>query len=95
MIQKGEVYVNGVQVKEDKKLDLDSLIDERLLIVRMGKSKVRIIEVVSEKDLDLARQAKEEVDAKKEEELERERDDSDDMENEDDVEFVMTAGERI
>jgi hypothetical protein len=95
MIQKGEAYVNGVQVKEDKKLDLDSLIEGRLLIVQMGKSKVRIIEVVPEKEMELARQAKEEADAKKEEELEKERDDSDDMEDEDDVEFMMTAGERI
>jgi hypothetical protein len=86
MIKKWELQVNGVQVKEDKKLDLDLLIEERLLIVWMGKSKGRIIKVVAEKEIELVRQVKE-ADATKEEELERERDDSDDAEDEEDVEF--------
>jgi hypothetical protein len=81
MIQKGELQVNGVPVTEDKKLDLESLIEERLLIVRMGKSKVRIIEVLPEEELELARQAEEEANSKGKKQVEAEMDESDDIED--------------
>lgn len=82
MIQKGKLQVNGVQIKEDVKLDLDSLIEGRLLMVQMGKSKVRIIDVVPEKEMELARQAKEEAGSKRRQEFEGDMDDSEDIEDE-------------
>jgi hypothetical protein len=48
----------------------------------MNKSKVRVIEAVSDKDLELARQAEEKANSKGTKRTEREMDDSDDIEDE-------------
>ena len=50
MIQKGGLYINGVQVKEDGKIDRDSLLEGQVMIVRLGKSTFRIIEMISGED---------------------------------------------
>jgi len=46
MIEKGGLYINGAQEKEDKKTDENSLLEDRIMIIRLGKSSFRIIEVI-------------------------------------------------
>jgi hypothetical protein len=48
IIQKGGLYVNGEQAKEDKKTDHSSLLSDRIMILRLGKSTFRIIEVIAD-----------------------------------------------
>lgn len=54
MIQKGGLYVNGVQEKEDRKMDMDILLEHRLMVVRLGKSTFRIIDVIPDERAMLA-----------------------------------------
>jgi tyrosyl-tRNA synthetase len=48
IIQKGGLYINGAQAKEDTKTDHSSLLSDRTMILRLGKSTFRIIEVIAD-----------------------------------------------
>ena len=48
IIQKGGLYINGAQAKEDTKTDHSSLLSDRIMIIRLGKSTFRVIEVIAD-----------------------------------------------
>jgi tyrosyl-tRNA synthetase len=48
IIHKGGLYINGAQAKEDTKTDHSSLLSDRIMILRLGKSTFRIIEVIAD-----------------------------------------------
>jgi len=50
MIGKGGLYVNGVQEKEDRKTDENSLLEDRIMVIRLGKSTFRIVEVIPDEE---------------------------------------------
>jgi hypothetical protein len=45
------VYINGIQErKSDRVMDNDLLIDDKMMVIRQGKSSFRIVEVVSDEE---------------------------------------------
>jgi hypothetical protein len=50
MMAKGGVHINGRQVKEDTRVDENSLLEDRIMIVRFGKM-IRIIEVIPKQEV--------------------------------------------
>jgi hypothetical protein len=50
-VQNGGVYVNGVQKKEiDTVVDQSLFLDEKVMVIRYGRSKFRIVEILADEE---------------------------------------------